>query len=95
MANLNDIPKEQRHKIYKQLLEQVCADYRVNYGLCFALKKLSRTAIVKEVGWRAHFISYYPELYRHRKPQAYWAPITRKGWEKRIGWIVKAIEDTK
>ncbi len=84
--------KQERNKIYKRLLKDVCSDKEVLYGICLYLP---------------HDINVYelPELYKHEPIRlypggrggiyGYWAPCNYKGWERRIRWIEKAINDTK
>ena len=87
--------KKERNKIYKRLLKTVCNDPRINTGMCVYLQHSIFFVSIRDL----------PELYKHafnRKDEyterfyktGYYAPRTTKGWELRIKWILKAIEET-
>lgn len=87
---MENLTKRQKHQIYIELLEKVCADPFLKIGMCY---------------YSPVHLSFLPELYKHKpvdlwvkkgyKSIGYYAPCNKKGWEKRIAWIEQAIEDTK
>ena len=98
------LTKNERHTIYKKLLEVVCDDPGLPVGICFHLTDVdlsensinfSRWSTLNGV----YKMYYLPELYKQKPTKThnnfYWFPFTREGWEKRIAIIEKAIELTK
>ena len=97
-----ELTRQQRHLVYTQLLKVVCAEPRVDKGMChyliFLLDQDGR--MPPHWSWLRgnEKMLLLPELDKHRcsyKGSGYWAALTYKGWEKRIRWIVRAMEDTK
>lgn len=92
---------EQRLLVYKTLLKVVCEDPRVNDGMCFYLTCLLDRSKKMPYGWRFMLgtskMECLPELNKNKKHYywQYWAPLTSKGWERRIRWIEQAIVDVK
>lgn len=103
------LTNEQRLVIYKKLLKLVCKDPDVEMGMCYyihgELIMLLRRADNIPSWWNneRNKISFLTELYRHRPKTpkeysgfvGYWAPPTKEGWETRISWIEKAIEQVQ
>lgn len=97
--------KELRHKFYKEVLKYVCKDPDVDYGLCYAIGRVAwRMYLVDGVIPRRQYfilsnIKELEELYSLRpagvETGGFWFPLTKKGWEKRIALLEKAIELSK
>ena len=80
-----ELSKEQRHKIYRLLLDDIKGDMYTGIGLGVRLSYISNFKI-----------NDLPELYKHKVPErAYWAPLTIDGLRTRIKWVEEAIEETK
>ena len=90
---------QQRLLVYKELLKAVCEDPLVEHGMCRYLISLldfsSKMPSVWALSGGAGKMNALPELNKHDNGRPYWAPLTEEGWEKRIGWIEKAIIDVK
>jgi hypothetical protein len=94
---------QQRLLVYKELLKVVCKDPSVKHGMCHYLYTLLDNSNKMPIEWHYYTgltkMRYLPELNKYRgnisSHWGYWAPITEKGWEKRIGWIEQAIIDVK
>jgi hypothetical protein len=94
-----ELTNEQRLLVYKELLKAVCEDPSVEHGMCRYLTRLldhnSKMPSTWALNGGAEKMNTLTELNRHDNGRSYWAPLTEKGWEKRIGWIEKAIIDVK
>jgi hypothetical protein len=99
------LSNEQRLLVYKELLKVVCKDPSVDWGMCVYLSSLLDNSDKMPKRWRycggAFKMGCLPELEKYKedslflKNLSYWAPLTKKGWETRIGWIEQAIIDVK
>jgi hypothetical protein len=94
-----ELTNEQRLLVYKELLKAVCKDPSVEHGMCSYLIRLLDHNSKMPYNWHRHGglvkMNALTELNRRDNGRPYWAPLTEKGWEKRIGWIEKAIIDVK
>jgi len=90
---------EQRLLVYETLLKKVCKDPSVDKGMCIYLTSLLDRSKNMPKGWRMLFgggkITFLPELSKYDNEYPVWAPLTKEGWETRIGWIEQAIIDVK
>ncbi len=90
---------EQRLLVYKTLLKKVCKDPSVDKGMCSYLYPLLDGSEDMPKGWRMLFgggkMKLLPELNKYDNEHLFWAPLTKEGWETRIGWIEQAIIDVK
>jgi hypothetical protein len=90
---------EQRLLVYKKLLKVVCKDPSVKYGMCQYLSCLLDFSDKMPIKWSCcggvFKMSCLPELNKHNTYTSFWAPCTKKGWERRIKWIEQAIIDVK
>jgi hypothetical protein len=100
------LSNEQRLLVYKKLLKVVCKDPSVKYGMCNYLGALLDHSNEMPLTWSLYTgvykMRHLPELNKHSQNDyvmnnlsGYWAPLDRKGWETRIGWIEQAIIDVK
>ena len=99
-----ELSKAQRHIIYKAMYKRALKDPKVDYGLCTLLSNV----VMYDIDWRlprGFTTSFYlgmriynlPELTKYepkRTKSNYWTSCTYKGWEKRLKWLVKAMEET-
>jgi len=98
-----ELSKAQRHIIYKAMYKRALKDPNVKYGLCLLLYYVN----YNDIDWRlpksfynnvnlGMHISNLPELIKYKPRGAfnYWVPPTYAGWEKRLKWLVKAMEET-
>lgn len=90
---------EQRLLVYEKLLKDVCADPKVDYGMCYYLFNLLDRCKKMPKKWSkllgTEKMRCLPELNKYKSSSLYWAPRTAEGWETRIGWIEQAIIDVK
>lgn len=94
------LTNEQRLLVYEKLFKVVCEDPSVKYGMCRYLNGLLDGSEELPYSWCFHGgvgkMEYLPELNKYNNHvAAYWAPLTKSGWETRIGWIEQAIIDVK
>jgi hypothetical protein len=90
---------KQRLLVYETLLKKVCEDARVDKGMCVYLTRLLDGSKNMPKGWETLFgggkMTLLPELSKYDNEHLVWAPLTKEGWETRIGWIEQAIIDVK
>jgi len=90
---------KQRLLVYETLLKVVCKDPSVDKGMCSYLYPLLDDSEEMPRRWRSLMgsrkMTLLPELNKHNNKCSFWAPLTKKGWETRIGWIEQAIIDVK
>lgn len=91
---------KQRLLVYETLLKVVCKDPSVDKGMCSYLYSLLDESEEMPKCWRfligSRKMTLLPELNKYGNiRRTFWAPLTKKGWETRIGWIEQAIIDVK
>lgn len=87
---------EDRHAIYKKMLQAALKDPSVSYGFCYLHSQKAR--IFSKFKDLKELISFQPTNYNpivHIDSSYYWFPCTTKGWEKRIEILLKCMELTK
>ncbi len=93
------LTRKQRLLVYETLLKVVCEDPSVDKGMCIYLTSLLDGSKNMPKGWTSMFgnekMKLLPELNKYDNEHMFWAPLTGKGWETRIGWIEQAIIDVK
>lgn len=94
--------KQERHKVYEQLLNAMRKGPSVDFGLCYYIANETDYGFNK--GLYTGFVLYcmeddLPELYNMQPAEWYnddlWFPPTPAGWKKRIALVEKCIELTK
>ena len=100
---MTHLTKQQRKKLYKNLLKVVCADPRVGHGFCYYMEEAAKASgeeieeIYDDFIFDCDFIQFeLPELFRikpkHKEPYSYWFNCDKEGWTKRINKLHNIIQ---